>query len=198
MGLITLLREGLALEMRAEACPSGWQSSDPRGRSLAGPPSTPGVCVATLAEEVGSERPRLQPDPARAPEEGRWGCLPRSWGRLPVPRPRFQALKDESFNCQNPRRQALWSPHRTCRGTEASEGRVAALRPGSEAGGRLQAGGAPQVRGVAAATGGLRPAPWGTARTAVPAPDGSDVHPGKGGGGACTPSRKIVQTPERV
>lgn len=27
--------------------PSGWQSSDPRGRSLAGPPSTPGVCVAT-------------------------------------------------------------------------------------------------------------------------------------------------------
>lgn len=176
----------------------------------------PGVRVAMpgrgswLGEAASTARP------ARGPEEGRWGCLPRNGSedgalpipcQVPAPRPRFQALKAiKSLNRQNPRRQALWSPHRTDGGTEASERCVAAPRSGSEAGGRgCRRAEEPRFVVWQQHPGARLLSPRRPTRTAVLAPhSGTCVarctrQPARmstqgRGGGACTPSR---QTPER-
>ena len=133
--------------MKAEACSSGLQSSDPRGRSLAGPPSTPGVRVAMHGRESWLGEAMSAARPGEGTRGGEIGVSPPELGsedgalpiacRVPAPRPPFEALKaTKCFNRQNPRRQALWSPRRTDGGTEASAGCVATPRLGSEAGGR--------------------------------------------------------------
>lgn len=89
--------------MKAEACPSGPQNCDPRGRSLAGPPSTPGVRVATpgrggwLGEAMSAARPgegtrggEIGVSPPELGSED--GALPIAC-RVPAPRDPFQALK---------------------------------------------------------------------------------------------------------
>ena len=200
--------------MKAEACPSGPQNCDPRGRSLAGPPSTPGVRVATpgrggwLGEAMSAARPgegtrggEIGVSPLELGSED--GALPIAC-RVPAPRDPFQALKaTKCFNRQNPRRQALWSPRRTDGGTEASEGCVVTPRLGSEAGGRGRRRVEDPRFAVWQQHPGARILPSrGPTWTAVSAPrSGTCVArcPQRtaqmGGGGACTLSRKSCPNP---
>lgn len=104
--------------------PSGPQSSDPRRRSLAGPPSAPrGPCGYAWQRKL-ARRGHVYSQTGEGTRGGEVGVSPLKLGsedgalpipcQVPAPRPRFQALKAiKSLNRQNPRRQALWSPHRT-------------------------------------------------------------------------------------
>lgn len=104
--------------------PSGPQSSDPRRRSLAGPPSAPrGPCGYAWQRKL-ARRGQVYSQTGEGTRGGEVGVSPPKLGsedgalpipcQVPAPRPRFQALKAiKSLNRQNPRRQALWSPHRT-------------------------------------------------------------------------------------